>query len=404
MDKKILMAVLLAATLLITNAFWLVNYQGLSLDNSKLQDLADAKDTELSTLNGQITLLQAQQSTLTAQYQSLQADYASLSDLNSELQGDYDNLTIQYLALQSNQSLVYGQLLDLQANYSLLYDEYADLQSAYSSLEGEKNSLQAQYDELLDQYELLSGQYQDLQDQFLLLQNQYQNLSVSYNAVNQQLSYLNMVRLDSLDLDYYITIREDYGGAIFNQDKVDFCAQLSKHDRAAYYWPVADSTYYDITGYHRYYAAFATQLSVLNLVGVKGTDSAAVEISKILSFIDGNITFQYDMYDRYFAPTETLSSGTGDCDDFSILASSMFEMMGIQSAIAYFQNSYGGAHAMVLVHLPDLGGYGYYYYSDLTSLGLASGKWIIIEPQTLIQNQDDSSWFSQWIIEVAAET
>jgi hypothetical protein len=51
-----------------------------------------------------------------------------------------------------------------------------------------------------------------------------------------------------------------------------------------------------------------------------------------------------------------------------------------------------------------LGGYGYYYYSDLTSLGLASGKWIIIEPQMLIQNQDDSSWFSQWIIEVAAET
>ncbi len=114
--------------------------------------------------------------------------------------------------------------------------------------------------------------------------------------------------------------------------------------------------------------------------------------------------YDYDMKERFFTPTETLSSGTGDCEDYSILVSSLFELAGIQSAVAGFTNSAGAGHAMVLVRLSSLGGYGHYYYDSLTGLGLSSGKWIMIEPQATIAYQQQSSWFEQWDIEAAAET
>ena len=57
---------------------------------------------------------------------------------------------------------------------------------------------------------------------------------------------------------------------------------------------------------------------------------------------------------------------------------------------------------MTLIHLDSLGSYPYYYYSDLTSLGLQSGEWIEIEPQTTIDKQS-TEWVDQWEIFVAAE-
>jgi len=74
------------------------------------------------------------------------------------------------------------------------------------------------------------------------------------------------------------------------------------------------------------------------------------------------------------------------------LAGTMLEAAGIKSAVAFFTNSTLGGHAMVLVHVDNLGGYGYYYYSDLTSYGLASGKWIEIK-----------RWFTYWSIVACAE-
>ena len=45
----------------------------------------------------------------------------------------------------------------------------------------------------------------------------------------------------------------------------------------------------------------------------------------------------------------------------------------------------------------------YYSYSDLTSLGLSSGKWIIIEPQSPIEYQGEQDWFKQRSITDALE-
>jgi hypothetical protein len=85
----------------------------------------------------------------------------------------------------------------------------------------------------------------------------------------------------------------------------------------------------------------------------------------------------------------------------TILAATLFEAVGIDSAIGLFKNDYNQYHAMVLIHLEDLGSYGYWYYSDLVSYGLESGKWIEIEPQLPIQHQNDD-WLEQWDIIAAA--
>jgi hypothetical protein len=92
---------------------------------------------------------------------------------------------------------------------------------------------------------------------------------------------------------------------------------------------------------------------------------------------------------------------SGDCEDFTILASALFKKIGIDSAFGRFKNDKNEYHAMVLVHLENLGSYGYWYYSDLTYYGLASGKWIIIEPQYTIENQN-TDWIKQWTIVAAA--
>lgn len=58
---------------------------------------------------------------------------------------------------------------------------------------------------------------------------------------------------------------------------------------------------------------------------------------------------------------------------------------------------------MVLIHEYFLDGYGCYHYDELTDLGLSPGRWIMIEPQSLIEEQQDPTYFEQWILKASAE-
>ena len=100
---------------------------------------------------------------------------------------------------------------------------------------------------------------------------------------------------------------------------------------------------------------------------------------------------------------ETLSLRSGDCDDFSILTSALFELGEIDCALGFFENNSGEAHLMVLVHLENLGKYGFYKYEDLSMFDLSQGRWIIIEPQATIEYQADEEWIKQWTIQMAVE-
>ena len=103
------------------------------------------------------------------------------------------------------------------------------------------------------------------------------------------------------------------------------------------------------------------------------------------------------------APVETLNLRSGDCDDFSILVSALFEMGEFECAIGFFENDSEEAHVMVLIHLEELIGFRYWRYEDLTSLGLPEGDWIKIEPQAPLDEQADEDWMSQWTLKMAVE-
>jgi len=221
----------------------------------------------------------------------------------------------------------------------------------------------------------------------------------------EEIDYLELVQLDSTRADYYETLREEVSPqSPSNENGVLFCAELVKHDLGETYWPTLDSTYYAATGGHAYLEASNELDEILDMIGASGSKDPVENIGLILAFINERITYSPDMVNRYFAPVETLAYGSGDCDDYAILAAALFERVGVDSAIAFFANDEGEGHAMNLVHLDDLDDYGYYYYTDLTGKGLDSGRWIIIEPQAPIDDQYDPEWLEQWDLKVAAET
>ena len=94
-------------------------------------------------------------------------------------------------------------------------------------------------------------------------------------------------------------------------------------------------------------------IAVKNLIGITTLDSNIDKIDKILGFINDYIHYEPDMYNNFLAPMETLSLKSGDCDDYSILAGSLFELVNIESAIAIGKSS-ETPHAFVLVRLDDM--------------------------------------------------
>jgi predicted transglutaminase-like cysteine proteinase len=254
-----------------------------------------------------------------------------------------------------------------------------------------------------DDYATLQSQYSSLQNQYRANQINCSSLQISINNLQNQSNYINLVKMGSLAHDYYETIRSDKSPWLpTHQEKVNFYSSLSKHDQGRNYWSDLDSEYYSYSNTHRYLEAKNILTAILHLSGADQANNAADRMAAILNFLNTNIQYQYDLKDRPFAPTETLSSGSGDCEDFSILASALFEMEGISSAIATFTNSAGEGHAMVLVQDPTINAKAYYSYSDLTNYGLSSGKWIEIEPQSLLTDQ--LTGMDKWNINAAAET
>ncbi|OPY31780.1 MAG: hypothetical protein A4E32_01382 [Methanomassiliicoccales archaeon PtaU1.Bin124] len=224
-------------------------------------------------------------------------------------------------------------------------------------------------------------------------------------------SYYELVRINSLTADYYQSLRENVGPqspqwSIYSdsgQKDVEFCAELAKHDAGKIYWPEWDRPYYEFTNTHAYNDAYNKMFQILTIIGIKPSNSPAIIIEKTLIFINQKISYCPDIINKYFSPIETLSCGTGDCDDYSILFACILEICGIDTAVSFYTNSYNKGHALVLVHLNDIGDHGVYHYDDLTSLGLSAGRWLMIDPQFLINEQNDSSWMEQWKIKVAAE-
>ncbi len=172
------------------------------------------------------------------------------------------------------------------------------------------------------------------------------------------------------------------------------------HDLGRKSWAGLEQDYYSVVGEYSKKTASDKINEVVDLISVSNSDSSMVKIRKILDFIVQYISYEYDLSDIFFAPVETLGFRSGDCDDFTILGVTLFEAVGVDSAVGFFRNDNEEAHEMVLIHLSSLSGYGYWYYDDLTDIGLAAGEWILLEPQVLLGEQD-TDWIAQWYIVVA---
>ncbi|UCH01701.1 MAG: hypothetical protein JSV20_07600 [Candidatus Bathyarchaeota archaeon] len=290
--------------------------------------------------------------------------------------------------------------------YDQTNTQYQALSTQYQTLLNEKTSLQNSYNALDTLHHDLSQEKQELETDYNALVYDYNLLSVDY-AVETCLRIGNSLE------SYYDYLRQELGPTgteywwqspdpNYWQTSVDFAVNLALHDLRRTYWPSIEADYYDAIGEYSYDTAFVKIHEVLDLIDINISDSITDKIRKILSFIDRYIQYELEVNDVFLAPVETLGYKSGDCDDFSILVAALFDEVGIESAVGFFVNAYDQYHAMVLVNVNDLGEYGYYYYEDLTQSGLESGQWIILEPQTTIENQA-TSWIEQWDLFAASE-
>jgi archaellum component FlaC len=331
---------------------------------------------------------------------------------------EYEKVERDLGITQTQLSQTRSELAQKNAEVQQIEDELTSLNNKYNDLEDELTSLQTGYDSLTSAYDTLQTGYNSLTTAYNTLQTGYNSLTMNYTSLESSYNQLSIeydvsdaLRIGHLLADYYDEVREgfsdSYSGflwwllSVSKQDQVDFAADLTRQGLGKIYWPSYEDTYYNRAGEHSYTTAKNSLDEVLNVIGIQVTDSSTQKIEKILEFITAHVHYEHDFNNAYLAPMETLGFRSGDCDDFAILGAALFEAVGIDSAVGLFSGD-DGYHAMVLVHLDNISPHGNYFYSDLTSYGLQSGKWIIIEPQTTIENQL-TDWVNQWTIKVVAE-
>jgi len=311
-------------------------------------------------------------------------------------------------------TLLFIRYLDLLSSNEQTKKEFYGLQNLYNELDMNYYSLNSSYVSLTERYTSLEGTYESLMQNHSSLVAAHRELERSYASLMENCSILvgklqmeQMFGIGNSLQSYYDVVRQEKGldgtKGSWNpdQDQVRFAAKLASHDLGNPYLPAIESEFEEIVGERSYEIAKKRIDEIITLIGVAEDDSAVEKIRKILNFTNLYIHYEYEINNVYRAPVETLGLRSGDCDDYTILVAAVFEAVAIDSAIGSFKNVKEDYHYMVLVHLEDLSGYAYRLFPDLTGLGLERGKWILIEPQYLIEHQGDE-WLEQWYLLAAA--
>jgi hypothetical protein len=316
--------------------------------------------------------------------------YVQLQDRNSELDSLYEEVEERLASLEN-------RYFELQKQYDLLYDEYFSMEASHRNLTRDYSNLQDRYGSFVELVGL-QGDYERereyvvekeayialLREACVRLQRGYEVETV-LRIGNTLESFYDLVRHEKELIGYRWTD---------HQKDANFATDLALHDLGYNCWPSIENAYYSSTGIRSYEVAKRKMDQVVDLIGLQGHYTPTAKIKMILQFIVQNIHFEHEVHDIYLAPTETLGFRSGDCEDFSILASALFEAVGIESAFGIFKSEEDEYHGLVLVHLDDLTGYEYWSHSDLTDVGLDEGKWIVIEPQYTVDKQN-SDWIGE---------
>lgn len=114
---------------------------------------------------------------------------------------------------------------------------------------------------------------------------------------------------------------------------------------------------------------------VVKLLQIQKNYGTYQEVSFVLSFVQGVIRYQQDIgeYPKY--PIETLTEGTGDCEDYSILGAAILKCMDYDVALLVMPKhvALGIAGASDLPGSYILHNGVRYYYSEMTSQGWRIG-------------------------------
>jgi hypothetical protein len=349
--------------------------------------------------------------------------YNQNTQLNNQLlqltisNSDKDN---EIANLQTQRNLLFENITALEDATSQLVTEKSILEENLSTVESEKSTLENQIvtfqetvDELQNEKSTLETSLESKKASLRSVEQRFDNLQDDYYELELDYRLEKELRIGNSLESYYDNLRDGLGptGSKYWwytpsegiwQPQADFAANLALHDLWELYWPDYETEYVEAAGENSYETAWNTLSLIYEAFDISSYDTPDEKITKILSFLDEHIHYESEINDVFLAPVETLGFKSGDCDDYSILASALFEIAGVESAIGLFKNDDDDYHAMVLVHLDDLGDYGYWRYDDLTGLGLPEGQWIMIEPQSTISYQSDE-WISQWNILVAAQ-
>jgi len=312
-----------------------------------------------------------------------------------------------YFKVQGENDLLTSTIDDLESHV-------AELQASVDELRASVNELEELGEEKDEEIATLSSEVYQLNNRIIVLTASYQQLESDYSDLKgeydqlwEENKMLHTLNIGNSLTSYYDALRYEFGPSGTTkwwnaaEDSCIFAAQLALHDLHELYWIKIEETYGEDVGEESYKEAYEILKKAIEYCEINSMDSDTEKIDKILDFITLYVDYEPDLDDSLRAPVETLSLRSGDCDDFSILAAAMFEKVGIQSAIAFFQlDDY--AHAMILVHMDELDGYQSWGYDNLTKYDLEPGRWTIIDPQLEIELQGDDL-MSEYKIYMAVE-
>ncbi|MEM2904957.1 MAG: transglutaminase-like domain-containing protein [Candidatus Bathyarchaeia archaeon] len=385
----------------------------------QLQNEVSARAIEISQLNSTISSQQAQISTLEQEKAKLQSDLTEAQSKIRSYESQISTLQTKLTKAQSQISDLSLQVLSQAANISALQGQVASLQTQLAGNLTLVSQLRTWLSGNLTRVAQLQAQVSTLDAQVQSLTSQVASLQAQYAAVQNSLAASQLLYIGTALETYYDYVRANcytFGLETIGEEKwsnypnyynisVSFAANLASHDIGNLWWPTLETgcDYYNYTGEYSYETSSRIMQGAMTLAGVYSSDSDVTKTEKILAFIHSVVHYEHRMLDHMWFPCETLAFRSGDCTSFSILAAAMLEAAGIKAAVAFFTNSTLGGHAMVLVHLDNLGAYGYWYYGNLTGYGLTSGRWILIEPQYASLSQQDDAWISYWSLKACAE-
>ncbi len=327
------------------------------------------------------------------------------------MRGVIVGLSILLLMTAALSGYLLSEVYRLQGEVSQLTSQMEELKLSLREAENESERLRGEIEDLISERDSLLEERDLLEEKLKAMEEEKAALSSRVEELEEALSQYTAeeaLRIGNNLTSYYDAVRARYGlgGEEYGKGEypgVMFAAKLAYHDLGNPCWPRIEEEFHEALGVHSYQAAWRRLKRTLSMIGIEGDMDAVEKVGHILDFLHEHIVYQGEVDEVIRAPVETLSLGSGDCDDYSTLAAALLEAVGIDSAVAIFRDAEDNYHYMVLIHLNDLGVYNYTYYDDLTAYGLGPGRWILIEPQYRIERQGYLKWFNRWTLEAAAE-